>query len=86
MVWIPPDINTRIGGGRWVEVDDNGIIVDNTGSNNVEKVPRPVSGRDIVEHPESVPPTDLAETFGRMIPRTLLCVRGFRSHFCQAPS
>jgi hypothetical protein len=48
-VWIPPDINMRIGGGRWVEVDDNGIIVDNTGSNNVEKVPRPVYGKDIVD-------------------------------------
>ena len=31
MVWIPPDINTRIGAGRWVEVDDNGNIVGNTG-------------------------------------------------------
>jgi hypothetical protein len=41
MVWIPPDINTRIGGGRWVEVDNNGSIVDNTGFNNVEKVRGP---------------------------------------------
>jgi hypothetical protein len=49
MVWIPPDINTRIGSGHWVEVDDNGIIVDNTGSNNVEKVPRPVYGKDIAD-------------------------------------
>src|SRR5437763_5270922 len=24
MVWLPPDINSRIGGGRWVEVDNNG--------------------------------------------------------------
>ena len=37
MVWIPPDINTRIGAGRWVEVDDNGNVVNNTGFNNVEK-------------------------------------------------
>ena len=36
MVWIPPDINTRIGAGRWVEVDDNGNIVGNTGFNDVE--------------------------------------------------
>ena len=36
MVWIPPDINTRIGTGRWVEADDNGNIVDSTGFNNVE--------------------------------------------------
>jgi len=41
MVWIPPDINTRIGAGRWVEVDDNGDIVDNTGFNNVEKTRGP---------------------------------------------
>jgi hypothetical protein len=50
MVWIPSDINTRIGGGRWVEVDDNGNIVDNTGFNNVEKVRRPaVYGKDIMD-------------------------------------
>jgi hypothetical protein len=50
MVWIPSDINTRIGGGRWVEVDDNGNIVDNTGTNNVEKVRRPaVYGKDIMD-------------------------------------
>ena len=50
MVWIPSDINTRIGGGRWVEVDDNGIIVDNIGVNSVEKVSRSsVYGKDIVD-------------------------------------
>jgi Carboxypeptidase regulatory-like domain len=50
MVWIPSDINTRIGGGRWVEVDDNGNIVDNTGFNNVEKVRRPtVYDKDLME-------------------------------------
>ena len=38
MVWIPPDINTRIGAGHWVEVDDSGNIVGNTGFNNVEQV------------------------------------------------
>ncbi len=59
MVWIPPDINTRIDGGRWVEVDDNDIIVDNTVSNNVEKVLRPVYGKDIMDLRMS-PPTDLA--------------------------
>ena len=47
MVWIPSNI---IGGGRWVEVDDNGNIVDNTGTNNVEKVRRPaVYGKDIMD-------------------------------------
>jgi len=41
MVWIPPDINTRIGAGRWVEVDDNGNVVNNTGFNDVEKTRGP---------------------------------------------
>ena len=41
MVWIPPDINTRIGAGRWVEVDDNGNVVNNIGFNNVEKTRGP---------------------------------------------
>jgi len=40
MVWVPPDLSTHIG-GRWVEVDDNGNIVDNTGFNNVEKTRGP---------------------------------------------
>lgn len=56
MVWIPSDINTRIRGGRWVEVDDNGIIVDNAGVNNVEKVSRPsVYGKDIMDIKVSPP-------------------------------
>ena len=41
MVWIPPDINTRIGAGRWVEVDDNGNVVNNTGFSDVEKTRGP---------------------------------------------
>jgi|SRR5437870_5785959 len=41
MVWIPPDINTRISAGHWVEVDDSGNIVGNTGFNNVEQVRGP---------------------------------------------
>jgi carboxypeptidase family protein len=51
MVWIPSNIigTNIIGGGRWVEVDDNGNIVDNTGFNNVEKFRRPaVYGKDIM--------------------------------------
>src|SRR5436309_8758282 len=57
MVWIPSDINTRIGGGRWVEVDDNGNMVDNTGVNNVEKVRRPaVYGKAIVDMMVGTPP------------------------------
>jgi hypothetical protein len=37
MVWLAPDIGSHIGSGRWVEVDENGNIVNNannaTGSN-----------------------------------------------------
>ena len=38
MVWLAPDIGSHIGGGRWIEVDENGNIVNNTGVNNVTKV------------------------------------------------
>jgi hypothetical protein len=38
MVWLAPDIGSHIGGGRWVEVDENGNIVNNTGASNVETV------------------------------------------------
>jgi hypothetical protein len=40
MVWMAPDIDSHIGGGRWVEVDDNGNIVGgNTGAgSNVTRV------------------------------------------------
>ena len=40
MVWIPPDLSTHIG-GRWVEVDESGNIVGNSGFNNVEKTQGP---------------------------------------------
>jgi len=59
MVWIPSNIigSNIIGGGRWVEVDDNGNIVDNSGFNNIEKVRRPaVYGKDIMEVRVSPPP------------------------------
>jgi hypothetical protein len=36
-IWIAPETGTRIGNGQWVEVDDNGNIVNNPGVNNVEK-------------------------------------------------
>jgi hypothetical protein len=42
MVWLPPDINRRMGGGRWVEVDDKGNIVGTTGASNVETGREPV--------------------------------------------
>ena len=36
-VWIAADTGTHIGGGQWVDVDDNGNPVNNTGTSNVEK-------------------------------------------------
>ena len=33
MVWVTPDVDSHIGGGRWVEVDDNGNIVNSNGTN-----------------------------------------------------
>jgi hypothetical protein len=38
MVYVHADIDTHIGGGRWIEVDDNGIPVGATGASNVQKV------------------------------------------------
>jgi hypothetical protein len=38
MVYVAPDTGTLIGGGRWVEVDDNGNPVNNTGASSVEKM------------------------------------------------
>src|SRR6266704_2763563 len=35
MVWVPPDLSTHIG-GRWVEADENGNVVNNTGFSNIE--------------------------------------------------
>jgi hypothetical protein len=35
MVWVPPDLSTHIG-GRWVEVDEDGNVVNNTGFSSVE--------------------------------------------------
>jgi hypothetical protein len=37
-VWVAPDTGTHIGGGRWVEVDDNGNPVTGTGFSGVERV------------------------------------------------
>ena len=41
-VWIP-DTGTHIGGGQWVDVDDNGNPVNNTGTSSVDKY-RPIQG------------------------------------------
>lgn len=40
MVWVPPDLSTRIG-GHWVEVDESGNVVNNTASDNAERVQGP---------------------------------------------
>jgi carboxypeptidase family protein len=38
-VWCPNETGTLIGGtGRWIDVDDNGNIVSNTGISSVERV------------------------------------------------
>lgn len=37
-VLVAPDTGTHIGGGRWVEVDDNGNPVTSTGFSSVERV------------------------------------------------
>jgi carboxypeptidase family protein len=56
-VWCPNETGTHIGGnGQWIDVDDNGNIVNNTGVNSntgtssVEKV-----GRSIVQTPHARP-------------------------------
>jgi hypothetical protein len=36
-VWISADTGTHIGGGQWVDVDDNGNPVDNTGTSSFNK-------------------------------------------------
>jgi Carboxypeptidase regulatory-like domain len=41
MVWLAPDLGSHIGGGRWVEVDENGNIMNNAtnaGASNVTRV------------------------------------------------
>src|SRR6266516_3824675 len=47
-VWCPTETGTLIGGtGQWIDVDDNGNIVSNTGINSVEKV----SGNALLTRP-----------------------------------
>ena len=47
MVYVHPDTGTLIGGGRWIEVDDNGNPVNNAGTNNVEKISGSALGNSI---------------------------------------
>jgi Carboxypeptidase regulatory-like domain len=47
MVWCPPDTGTLIGGGRWIEVDDNGNVVNASGANNVQKMSGSALGNSI---------------------------------------
>jgi hypothetical protein len=42
-VWVGPEIGTHIGGG-WVEVDDNGNIVNNSGSTGTSSSVETVGG------------------------------------------
>lgn len=51
MVWYPADTGTLIGGGRWVEVDDNDNVVNNADANNVQRV----SGSSLTTLPPSRP-------------------------------
>ena len=37
MVYIPAETGTHIGNGQWVEVDDNGNVVNGGGANPVDK-------------------------------------------------
>src|SRR6266403_3085604 len=39
-VWIAPDTGTHIGNGQWVDVDENGNPVNNTGVSSVDKYRR----------------------------------------------
>ena len=43
MVYVPADTGTHIGNGQWVEVDDNGNVVNSTGVNAIDKS----SGNDV---------------------------------------
>jgi hypothetical protein len=47
MVYVQPDTGTLIGGGRWVEVDDNGNPVNDAGANNVQKMSGSALGNSI---------------------------------------
>ena len=35
-VWIAPETGTLIGGGQWVDVDDNGNPVNNSGVSSID--------------------------------------------------
>ena len=37
-VWVAADTGTHIGNGKWVDVDDNGNIVKNSGVSSVDKL------------------------------------------------
>jgi hypothetical protein len=54
MVWLAPDIGSHIGGGRWVEVDENGNIVNNAnnapGSNATKVTGTAVQATEIRVH------------------------------------
>ncbi len=37
MIYIAAETGTHIGGGRWVEVDEQGRVINGVGMNNIEK-------------------------------------------------
>ena len=47
MVWVPPDLSTHIG-GRWVEVDEDGNVVNNTGFSSVETTRGPAVQQTVI--------------------------------------
>ena len=47
MVWVPPDLSTHIG-GRWVEVDEDGNVVNNTGFSSVETTHGPAVQQTVI--------------------------------------
>lgn len=47
MVWVPPDLSTRIG-GHWVEVDEDGNVVNNTGFSSVETTRGPAVQQTVI--------------------------------------
>ena len=47
MVWVPPDLSTHIG-GRWVEVDEDGNLVNNTGFSSVETTRGPAVQQTVI--------------------------------------
>lgn len=48
MVWIPPETGTHIGGGNWIEVDDQSHVATRVSLNNVDKMDRKELSSDVM--------------------------------------